>query len=86
MSKVKQYYTDVAEKAVDKIILQVKQNLISKDSAITKIKNFKSENDAYCIANYRKKQEFGVPEVKIDEFICLSNNIYNQADKILDQN
>ena len=37
MSKVKQYYTDVAEKAVDKIILQVKQNLISKDSAITNI-------------------------------------------------
>tara|TARA_Y100000592_G_scaffold94773_1_gene160091 strand:- start:192 stop:386 length:195 start_codon:yes stop_codon:yes gene_type:complete len=37
MSKVKQYYTDVAEKAVDKIILQVKQNLISKDSAITDI-------------------------------------------------
>ena len=60
--------------------------IATKDSAITKIKNFKSENDAYCIANYRKKQEFGVPEVKIDEFICLSNNIYNQADKILDQN
>tara|TARA_S200000501_G_scaffold288744_1_gene273455 strand:+ start:171 stop:359 length:189 start_codon:yes stop_codon:yes gene_type:complete len=37
MSKVKQYYTDVAEKAVDKIILQVKQNLISKESAITDI-------------------------------------------------
>ena len=37
MSKVKQYYTDVAEKAVDKIILQVKQNLISKESAIADI-------------------------------------------------
>ena len=37
MSKVKQYYTDVAEKAVDKIILQVKQNLITKESAITDI-------------------------------------------------
>ena len=33
MSKVKQYYTDEAEKAVDKIILQVKQNLISKETA-----------------------------------------------------
>ena len=33
MSKVKQYYTNEAEKAVDKIILQVKQNLISKETA-----------------------------------------------------
>ena len=33
MSKVKQYYTDVAEKAVDKIINQVKQNLITKETA-----------------------------------------------------
>ncbi len=37
MSKVKQYYTDVAEKAVDKIILQVKQNLITKETASTDI-------------------------------------------------
>ena len=33
MSKVKQYYTDVAEKAVDTIINQVKQNLITKETA-----------------------------------------------------
>jgi len=33
MSKVKQYYTDVAEKEVDKIINQVKQNLITKETA-----------------------------------------------------
>jgi len=32
MSKVKQYYTNEAEKAVDKIILQVKQNLITKET------------------------------------------------------
>tara|TARA_Y100000004_G_scaffold188538_1_gene242813 strand:+ start:192 stop:380 length:189 start_codon:yes stop_codon:yes gene_type:complete len=37
MSKVKQYYTDVAEKAVDKIINQVKQNLINKETAIKDI-------------------------------------------------
>ena len=37
MSKVKQYYTDVAEKAVDKIINQVKQNLITKETAIADI-------------------------------------------------
>ena len=42
MSKVKQYYTDVAEKAVDKIINQVKQNLITKETAsadIMKVEN-----------------------------------------------
>ena len=37
MSKVKQWAYDEAEKAVDKIILQVKQNLISKDTAINDI-------------------------------------------------
>ena len=30
MSKVKQYYTDTAEKAVDKIIKSYKNNLITK--------------------------------------------------------
>jgi hypothetical protein len=33
MSQVKQYYTNEAETAVDKIILQVKQNLITKETA-----------------------------------------------------
>ena len=33
MSKVKQWAWDEAEKAVDKIILQVKQNLITKETA-----------------------------------------------------
>ena len=37
MSKVKQWAYDEAEKAVDKIILQVKQNLITKDTAINDI-------------------------------------------------
>jgi len=37
MSKVKQYYTNEAETAVDKIILQVKQNLISKETAVKDI-------------------------------------------------
>ena len=35
MSKVKQWAWDEAEKAVDKIILQVKQNLITKETAIS---------------------------------------------------
>ena len=33
MGKVKQWAWDEAEKAVDKIILQVKQNLITKETA-----------------------------------------------------
>ena len=33
MSKVKQWAEDTATKAVDKIILQVKQNLITKETA-----------------------------------------------------
>ena len=37
MSKVKQWAEDTAEKAVDKILLQVKQNLITKETAISDI-------------------------------------------------
>ena len=37
MSKVKQWAEDAAEKSVDKIILQVKQNLITKETAISDI-------------------------------------------------
>ena len=37
MSKVKQWAEDTAEKSVDKIILQVKQNLITKETAISDI-------------------------------------------------
>ena len=37
MSKVKQWAEDTAEKSVDKILLQVKQNLITKKTAISDI-------------------------------------------------
>ena len=37
MSKIKQYIKQSVEKQVDKIILQVKQNLITKDTAINNI-------------------------------------------------
>tara|TARA_B100001057_G_scaffold39316_1_gene35393 strand:- start:443 stop:637 length:195 start_codon:yes stop_codon:yes gene_type:complete len=37
MSKTKQWAWDEAEKAVDKILLQVKQNLINKDTAKAEI-------------------------------------------------
>ena len=36
MSKVKQWAEDTAEKSVDKILLQVKQNLITKETATTR--------------------------------------------------
>jgi len=39
MSKVKQWAWDEAEKAVDNIILQVKQNLITKEQAKIDIMN-----------------------------------------------
>ena len=39
MSKVKQWAENTAEKAVDKIINQVKQNLITKETAKTDIMN-----------------------------------------------
>jgi len=39
MSKVKNWAWDEAEKAVDKIILHVKQNLISKEQAAKDIMN-----------------------------------------------
>ena len=57
MSKVKQWATDVAEKAVDKIINQVKQNLITKETAIADI--MKVENVAMT----------GIDEHNVDEVI-----------------
>ena len=37
MSKVKNYYWDLAEKAVDAILLELKNNAISKEAAKAKI-------------------------------------------------
>ena len=39
MSKVKQWAEDTAEKSVDKIILNYKNNLITKETAISEIMN-----------------------------------------------
>ena len=44
MSKVKQWAEDTAEKSVDKILLQVKQNLITKETATTDILNVENVN------------------------------------------
>ena len=56
MSKVKQWAWDEAEKAVDKIILQVKQNLITKETAKIDIMNV--QNVDLCDID-----EFNVDEV-----------------------
>ena len=44
MSKVKQWAEDTAEKSVDKILLQVKQNLITKETATTNILDVENVN------------------------------------------
>ena len=62
MSKVKQWATDVAEKAVDKIINQVKQNLITVETASADI--LKVENVALT----------GIDEHNVDEVIMMNVN------------
>ena len=57
MSKTKQWAADVAEKAVDKILLQVKQNLITKETASANI--LKVENVGLT----------GIDENNVDEVI-----------------
>ena len=57
MSKVKQWAYDEAEKAVDKIILQVKQNLITKETAAKDI--MKVDNVDLC----------GIYDYNVDEVI-----------------
>ena len=57
MSKVKNWAWDEAEKAVDKIILQVKQNLITKETAAKDI--MKVDNVDLC----------GIYDYNVDEVI-----------------
>ena len=59
MSKVKQWAYDEAEKAVDKIILQVKQNLITKQTAI---------KDSMDVENVNI---LGIDDYNVDEVIEL---------------
>ena len=59
MSKVKNWAWDEAEKAVDKIILQVKQNLITKQTAIKDIMDVENVN------------MLGIDDYNVDEVIEL---------------
>lgn len=72
MSKVKQHYTNEAEIAVDKIILQVKQNLITKETAAKDILKVDNVNLLDIHAD------------NVDEIIDieLDNSVYkNQAER-----
>ena len=57
MSKVKEYYTNEAEKEVDKIISEVKNNAISTEAAKAKIMNVDNVN------------MLGIEEYNVDEVI-----------------
>ena len=59
MSKVKNYYWDLAEKAVDAILLELKNNAISKEAAKAKIMNVDNVN------------MLGIEEYNVDEVIDL---------------
>ena len=59
MSKVKNYYWDLAEKAVDAILLELTNNAISKEAAKAKIMNVDNVN------------MLGIEEYNVDEVIDL---------------
>ena len=59
MSKVKQWAEDTAEKAVDKIINELKNNAISKEAAKAKIMNVDNVN------------MLGIEEYNVDEVIYM---------------
>ena len=60
MSKVKNYYWDLAEKESDKIIDQYVKNVISKDDAIKQLSNV--ENIELC----------GIDEYNVDEVLDIA--------------
>ena len=41
----------------------------------------KSENNNYCVASYRKKQEFDTPIINIQGLICQNQKIYYQDER-----
>ena len=60
MSKVKNYYWDLAEKESDKIIDQYVKNVISKDDAIKQLSNV--QNIELC----------GIDEYNVDEVLDMA--------------
>ena len=62
MSKVKNYYWDLAEKESDKIIDQYVKNVISKDDAIKQLSNV--ENIELC----------GIDDYNVDEVLDMAKD------------
>jgi len=62
MSKVKNYYWDLAEKESDKIIDQYVKNVISKDDAIKQLSNV--QNIELC----------GIDEYNVDEVLDMAKD------------
>tara|TARA_Y100001980_G_C14554926_1_gene342410 strand:+ start:1169 stop:3457 length:2289 start_codon:yes stop_codon:yes gene_type:complete len=56
--------------------------LAAKDSATVNINYLNSMNNEYCIASYRKKQEFRSPNINIEESNCSEGDIYNQIQNL----
>ena len=64
MSKVKNYYWDLAEKESDKIIDQYVTNVISKDDAIEKL------------SNVDNLDLVGIDEYNVDEVLIMAKEDY----------
>jgi hypothetical protein len=65
MSKVKQYYADEAEKTVDKIIINFKNNLINLETAVAKIMKVDNLN------------LIGIDEHNVEE--CVQDTFYDKV-------
>jgi hypothetical protein len=65
MSKVKQYYADEAEKTVDKIILNFKNNLINLETAVAEV--MKVDN----------LDLIGIDEHNVEE--CIQDTFYDKV-------
>lgn len=66
----------------EKIIVQSSNiAFAAKDSSEAIVQYLESENSKYCTASYRKKQEFGSPNIEIKNLVCDSKNSYIQSEK-----
>ena len=89
-------YNSFLESCIDKAISIGEQSLFNglelvtknsnigiavKDSSYANINFLNSENNSYCFASYRKKQEFGIPKINIRELICQNQKFYYQIEK-----
>ncbi len=89
-------YKSLLENCIDKAISIGEKSLLNgaelvtknsnigiavKDSSYVNIDYLKSENNNYCIASYRKKQEFDIPYINIQKLFCQNQKIYYQEER-----